>query len=316
MEPIIAAAVNRPIHFSELMPGPNGRVIQMDKRALAMCRSAFAVDMLAKEGIADDALLHAFATVPRERFLGPPPWKMAHWGGYVEVPSSDPAAVYQDALFVLQHERLVNNGSPSLHARGLHRLTLRHGDRVCHIGAGSGYYTALIASIVGPHGRISAVEFDEELAERARDNLKDYSNVDVICGNGHEWPRDVADAIYVNFAVHRPADPWIERLNVGGRLIFPLGVPDVDGDGGSTGLSSYAGFFLVERRLQGYAVEFLGPVAFVWGEATTGTFESYRTLEAAFRKGGMQGIRALRWKASPRPEEWYTQPDWGLVSDP
>lgn len=289
----------------------------MDKRALAICRNAFAVHMLAKEGIADDdALLDAFATVPRERFLGPPPWKMAHWGGYVNVPSSDPAAVYQDALFALQRERHVNNGSPSLHARGLHRLALRNGDRVCHIGAGSGYYTAMMALIVGSHGSVTAVEFDEALAKRASDNLRDYANVDVVCDNGHEWPREATNAIYVNFAVPRPADPWIERLNVGGRLIFPLGVPDVDGDGGATGLASYAGFILVDRRLQGYAVEFLGPVAFVWGEATSGTFESYRELEAAFRKGGMHGIRALRWKKERTGEEWYSQPDWGLATGP
>jgi protein-L-isoaspartate(D-aspartate) O-methyltransferase len=287
---------------------------KMDRRTLAICRKAFAVDVLAKEGITDDdALLHAFATVPRERFLGPPPWKMAHWGGYVNVPD-DPVVVYQDALFALQHERQVNNGSPSLHARGIHRLALRSGARVCHIGAGSGYYTAMMALIVGSHGRITAVEFDEALASRASDNLKDYPNVDVVCDNGLKWPKETADAIYVNFAAHRPAEAWIERLNIDGRLIFPLGVPDIDGDGRRTGLASYAGFFLVTRRPQGCAVECLGPVAFVWGEAVTGTFKSYSKLEAAFRKGGMQNVCALRWKTGPSKEEWYSEPDWGLVS--
>jgi protein-L-isoaspartate(D-aspartate) O-methyltransferase len=273
--------------------------------------------MLAKAGIADDdALLRAFAAVPRELFLGPPPWKMAHWGGYRDVSSDDPSVVYQDALFALQHERHVNNGSPSLHAQGLHRLALRSGDSVCHIGAGSGYYSAIIALIVGSNGHVTAVEFDEALARRARDNLKAYHNIDVVWGNGLEWPKKTADAIYVNFAVHRPADPWIERLDVGGRLIFPLGVPDVDGDGRSTGLASYAGFFLMTRQWEGYAAECLGPVSFIWGEATSGTFESYSKLEAAFRKGGMHRIHALRWKTSRRAAEWYTQPDWGLITTP
>lgn len=285
----------------------------MDEKALAICRRAFATQMLEKEGITNDPpLWNAFATVPRERFLGAPPWKMARWDGYLDISADDPSVLYQDALFALQHERQVNNGSPSLHARGLHRLQLRTGETVCHIGAGSGYYTAMMALLVGPAGRVIAVEFDEALAARAADNLKDYGNVEVVHANGLEWPQEPVDAVYVSFAVHRPAAPWIDRLTLGGRLIFPLGVPDVDGTGQPTGLSSYAGFFLIVRKDQGYDANFLGPVVFVWGEAVVGTLDSYRALETAFRNGGMRGIHALRWKTRPREGEWYTQEDWGL----
>ncbi|QFY59602.1 methyltransferase domain-containing protein [Rhizobium grahamii] len=286
----------------------------MNQEALANCRREFAYRMLSKEGVqGDEALLQAYATVPRERFLGPPPWKMAGWGGYVDT-SEDPSVVYQDALFALQHERHINNGSPSLHARGIHKLALCRGKTVCHVGAGSGYYTAIMSMLVGETGHVIAIEFDGELAARAEENLRDYPNIRIVNGDGFEWPHEPADAVYVNFAVHRPADAWVERLKIGGRLILPLGVPDVDA-AGPTGLASYAGFFLFRREEHGYAAEYLGPVAFVWGEAIKGGFDLYRRLEAAFQAGGVDKVRALRWKTERKGREWYSEADWGLVFD-
>jgi hypothetical protein len=38
-------------------------------------------------------------------------------------------------------------------------------------------------------------------------------------------PETPADGVYVNFAVSRPADRWVDGLSPGGRLVFPLGVP-------------------------------------------------------------------------------------------
>ncbi len=284
----------------------------MNQEALANCRREFAYQMLSKEGAqGDEALLQAYATVPRERFLGPPPWKMAGWGGYVDT-SEDPSVVYQDALFALQHERRINNGSPSLHARGIHKLALRHGKAVCHIGAGSGYYTAIMSLLVGETGHVDAIEFDGELAAWAKENLRAYHNVRVVHGNGSEWPLEPVDAVYVNFAAHRPADAWVERLKVDGRLILPLGVPDVDA-AGPTGLASCAGFFLFRRGEHGFAAEYLGPVAFVWGEAIKGGFDCYRRLEAAFHAGGADKVRALRWKTERQGREWYSEADWGLA---
>jgi protein-L-isoaspartate(D-aspartate) O-methyltransferase len=39
---------------------------------------------------------------------------------------------------------------------------------VLEVGAGSGYNTALLASLVGPGGLVVLVEFDEEAARLAR----------------------------------------------------------------------------------------------------------------------------------------------------
>jgi protein-L-isoaspartate(D-aspartate) O-methyltransferase len=285
-----------------------------DGLRLKIAREAYAAQMLAKMEIADDERLkQAFATVPRESFLDPPPWHIPTGRGYRPMPSTDPIVLYQDVLVALQEERQVNNGSPSLHALGLHRLAPQPGDRVCHIGAGSGYYTAILSHLVGTDGHVTAVEYDEELAARAAANLAPYGNVEVVTGNGLQWPKAPADAIYVNFAVHRPAETWIDNLAVGGRLIFPLCAPRRDENDKLELRSGGGGFFLFQRIPEEYRVRYLSPAFFVWGEAADGTLDTYKALEDAFKRGGMKDVRRLRWKMPKRGEEWYSGEDWGLL---
>ena len=64
-------------------------------------------------------LLAAFASVRRERFLGPGPWRAFTGVGYVETPGDHPDLVYRDLPFALDAARVLNNGQPSLHARAL-----------------------------------------------------------------------------------------------------------------------------------------------------------------------------------------------------
>lgn len=285
-----------------------------DEAELAVCRRAYALQMLARAGIeSDDALMRAFAAVPREDFLGPPPWRMSNGSGYVDIPSRDPVVLYQDVLLALREERHVNNGSPSLHAKGLHRLALRPGETVCHVGAGSGYYTAMLSHLVGEGGRVVAVEYDEGLAARAAVHLEPYRNVEVVSGNGLRWPREKADAIYVNFAVHRPADAWIDNLAVGGRLVFPLCAPRVDASGNLRLQGARGGFFMVRRTPEDYRASYFSPAVFVWGNAAMGSLETYKALEDAFRRGGMEKVTGLRWKTPRQKGEWYSEEDWGLL---
>ena len=42
------------------------------------------------------------------------------------------------------------------------------GDHVVHIGIGTGYYTAILAELVGPTGRVTAIEYDASLATAPR----------------------------------------------------------------------------------------------------------------------------------------------------
>jgi protein-L-isoaspartate(D-aspartate) O-methyltransferase len=286
---------------------------------MAVIRRAYAKQILTLSGIAEDARLEAaFAAIPREHFLGSPPWRISRASrGYEAVSSHDPAVLYQDALFGLLPERGVNNGSPSLHARWLHALSLREGERVAHIGAGGGYYTALMAHLVGSRGHVLAVEFDAALAERARANLAGWSNVTVIQGDGAEWPREDVDATYVNFAVGRPAEAWIEHLKPGGRLVFPLGVPrPKPSPWGGTHALHGAGL-CVTRKSGGLAVQWLGPASFVCAEGRLSQPGPDRqALQAAFERGGMDFVRSLIWQENAPPGRCcFTGSGWALCYD-
>jgi protein-L-isoaspartate(D-aspartate) O-methyltransferase len=291
-----------------------------DETALTIVRRAYARQMLSLAGV-DPAkaarLEEAFAIVPRERFLGDPPWKiMRPPAGYLDTPDYDPVLLYQDVLVALAPERGVNNGSPSLHAHWMNAVALNESDRVAHIGAGTGYYTAILSRLVGPGGRVIAVEFDADLAAAARRNLEDFANVEVVRGDGGEWPREEMDCVYVNFAVARPAEPWILRLAPAGRLIFPLGVsrPRRARRGGRG--VAYGAAFLISRssNKSAFKAKWLGQAFFVGAEGSLAESpEEREKLTAAFERGGAELVRSLRWKAPPSPAgSWLVGADWSL----
>ena len=117
-------------------------------------------------------VVEAFATVPRERFVGPGPlrilslWNMRdYWTPAV----ASPTAVYHDVMIAYDEKRVLNNGQPSLWAFVFDKLNVVPADRVLHLGCGMGYYTAVLAELAGRPARYSAIEIDEPLAERARE---------------------------------------------------------------------------------------------------------------------------------------------------
>src|SRR5688572_30486748 len=120
--------------------------------SLAVFRAFYArrLAAMAADRTVEDRLAQAFEAVPREAFLEKGPWKVFTGTRYIVTPSDDPALVYQDIVIALSDEGPFNNGQPSLHAVCLGSLNPRKGERVLHIGAGSGYYTAILATLVGP----------------------------------------------------------------------------------------------------------------------------------------------------------------------
>ncbi|SCY46640.1 protein-L-isoaspartate O-methyltransferase family protein [Microvirga guangxiensis] len=286
---------------------------------MAVIRRAYAKQILTLAGIVEDARLEAaFAAIARERFLGDPPWTISRGaGGYEPLPSQDPVVLYQDVLLALASHRGVNNGSPSLHAGWLHALSLREGESVAHMGAGTGYYTAIIAELVGESGHVTAVEFNPELAKAARENLADRPNVTVVEGDGAQWPREDVDAVYVNFSVERPAEAWIDHLKHDGRLIFPLGLPrSKPSPWGGTHAIHGAGL-RVTLREKGLAVQWLNRAFFVCAEGELSIAGQERqALQAAFEGGGIEFVRSLIWRQVPPPGRcWFTGSGWALCYD-
>lgn len=189
-------------------------------------RKFYAQLMAANAGSADPRLEEAFATVPREAFLGSGPWTvvagraLATGNGRIMTPSADPVHIYQDVLVALDADKGINNGEPSLHAMWIARIAPRSGEAVTHVGAGTGYYTALLARLVSP-GRVTAFELEADLAARATKNLEPYRNVSVVHGDAVTGDLPPSDIIYVNAGVVAPPVGWLRALKPGGRMIFP-----------------------------------------------------------------------------------------------
>ncbi len=99
--------------------------------------------------VQDPRIEAAFAAVPREDFAGPPPWRIGSGGLFGLTSSDDPARLYEDVLVAIDAGRGINNGQPSLHAQAIGALALKEGETLLHIGAGAGYYTAILAELVG-----------------------------------------------------------------------------------------------------------------------------------------------------------------------
>ena len=170
-------------------------------------------------GAGGDALERAFAEVRREDFLPPPPWTIYREGAALT--SSDPESLYRDVLVAIDVEKGINNGQPSLHAQWLSAIEPLPGERVLHVGCGGGYYSAILAALVGPEGHVLAFEIEPAVAALARRALAGRPNVEVREGSGAAGPFEKVDVIYVNAAAGAPERAWIEALAPGGRLIFP-----------------------------------------------------------------------------------------------
>lgn len=177
---------------------------------------------------ATDRVLNAFKDVPRETFAGPGPWKLRSLrAGSLpihETPDADPRWLYHCVLIVLDEEKGINIGDPGLWVRLLVHADLKPGSRILQVGAGVGYYTAILSHLAGPAGRVIAYEVEVGLADQAASNLTDYRNVEVRHGNAAiDLDGDDAFDFVVSFAGVTHVPPiWASRLAPGARLLLPL----------------------------------------------------------------------------------------------
>jgi Protein-L-isoaspartate(D-aspartate) O-methyltransferase (PCMT) len=115
-----------------------------------------------------------------------------------------------------------------------------------------------MSHLAGPSGQVTGIEVDADLAARAKENLSAFANVRVVTGNGAMVPFDAADVIYINAGVTRPANPWLDRLKEGGRLILPL-TTNLDEHANV----SYGAVFRIERRTPDFLAQWITPVAII-----------------------------------------------------
>lgn len=259
------------------------------------CRRFYADEIRYAANLNPGPLVEAFARVPRERFLGPGPWQLgspelrglsvtnAFQMSYM--PVSDPRDVYHNVVIVLDRATDTNNGQPGSLARWIGAMDLRSGDRVFHLGCGVGYYTAIMAEVVGPQGKVVGSEVQPELAKRAAANLASYGNVTVVSGDGTTFDPGECDAMLVNAGVTHPAVMWLDRLSDGGRLVLPLTMA-------ATPTIGLGVMLRMVRESGGFSVQILTQVAIY--SCTSGRDQLREPQIRQAMAGGLIGLKSVR----------------------
>lgn len=268
-------------------------------------RLFFANLVTAQAGIPPGSeLAAALASTPREQFVGPPPWKVFTRSGYVETLTEDPTVLYQDVVVSLGSEGPLNNGQPTLHASCLAALAPKKGERVVHVGAGTGYYTTLLVKLVGESGVIDAYEIEPTLAQRAADNLAAFPNVTVHARSGAEGTLPACDVLYINAGATEPLAVWLDALRPIGRLLFPM-----------TPAAGVGAMLLVTKQEDGsFTARFLLQAQFVpcigaRNEATE------QKLAEAFRNSNWTKVKSLYRNDEPDASCWCSGPGWWLSTN-
>lgn len=101
------------------------------------------------------------------------------------------------------------------------------GDKVLDVGSGSGWTTALLAHLVGPKGKVYAVERISELVEFGRQNVLSVGikNAQFYhAGVKFGLPREASfDRILVSAAADKVPHELVAQLKVGGKMVMPVG---------------------------------------------------------------------------------------------
>ena len=180
---------------------------------LAQIARAARREMIDARGIkASPWMLSALEEVPRERFVQ-----------LEDIPRSA-----EDRALALLGAGGATVSAPHAYAASFEALELERGDRLVDLGGGTGYGAALAAHVVGSSGSVHSIEFDARLVHRAKVNLADQPHVRVEQGDAHDVDRwRGAVKVTVGFALSRIPDAWVEALAPDGKLVAPVGPPEV-----------------------------------------------------------------------------------------
>lgn len=155
---------------------------------------------------ADQRVIAAMATLPREDF----------------VPPDARATAYADGALPIGSGQTISQ--PRMVAQMLATLALQPGQRVLDVGCGSGYAAALLADLVAPGGSVIAIERIAALVEPARCRLHGRAVAVHHADGGEGWAAGAPyDAIHVAAVAGEIPPALLAQLAPGGRLVIPLG---------------------------------------------------------------------------------------------
>jgi protein-L-isoaspartate(D-aspartate) O-methyltransferase len=282
---------------------------------LTLCRHTYADEIAKTARLQTPALIDALRTVPRERFLRPGPWLVRDEGDFRTARTTADANahhVYRNCSIAIDAARQLFNGAPALVAASIDALRLTPGARVLHVGAGLGYYSAVIAHIVGNTGRVLATEVDEALASEARRNLAAISCVEVQTSDSATRVHESFDAILVSVGVTHPPRTWLDALVIGGRMALPLTV-SMPAMGATLGKGLTA--ILVKEGLERLSARTLGMTA-IYSAVGLRDDAVNSQLGLAMMRGHSSAITGLRLDAhAPTSTCWLHSDHFCFTTD-
>lgn len=164
------------------------------------------VDQLIQSGIKDNAIIEAFLRVDRKLF----------------VPESQQSEAYMNYPLPIGNRQAISQ--PSLVAKMTELLALKPTNNVLEIGTGSGYQTAILAELCG---HVYTMEIIKPLFARGAALLEKHGYQNITCkhASGYDgWEEQAPfDGIIVTCAPPEVPPSLIEQLQVGGKMIIPVG---------------------------------------------------------------------------------------------
>ena len=154
--------------------------------------------------ILDPEVLDLFMDIPRHNFVA---------DAHVELAYSDIELPIGEGQLMLH---------PKVEGRILQAVEIDAQDTVLEIGTGSGYLTALMASLAK---EVTTVEIHASLQKTAQERLKQFGNIHYFVGNGADnWDDDKSyDVIVLTGSVAQVSEAYLTKLNLGGRLFVVHG---------------------------------------------------------------------------------------------
>ncbi|GAA2681794.1 methyltransferase, FxLD system [Nonomuraea recticatena] len=217
-----------------------------DSQAAAKLRATMVSELHDLGAIRSESVAAAVATVPRHLFAPGAPLEDAY-------AADNPLVIKRD----VNGKALSSMSAAHIQVVMLEQADIEAGMRALEIGSG-GYNAALLAEIVGEQGRVTTVDIDPEIVERAGSCLRStgYDHVDVVLADAEEGvPANAPyDRIIVTAGAWDIPPAWLEQLRPDGRIVVPLRLKGVtrtiafdrDGEGGlisrSYGLCGFVPF--------------------------------------------------------------------------
>jgi protein-L-isoaspartate(D-aspartate) O-methyltransferase len=183
----------------------NGDGLGLEEEA-ARLRAHMVETQIRSRGVSDERVLAAMLKVPRHLFI----------------PDADIYSAYADHPVPIGVSQTISQ--PYMVAIMTEHLALKGHEKVLEIGTGSGYQAAVLGELAA---ELYTIERISSLAEKAERLLSDlgYENIHVIVADGTKGLEEHApyDGVIVTAGAPGLAQPWVQQLAEGGRLVAPVG---------------------------------------------------------------------------------------------